>query len=387
MLTIVSEALARTRILTTVARELSLSPSSFRNAETLDKLLAGQARRIVLLTEDDVCEPTIESLEKARGRAQFGLIICADRETLRISTRAELLNRVAGFADVEWISPDYDIDALSAAARACRRRMLRISKRELELAIIERQFLIQYQPKVERNSGSEWITKEAEALIRWHHPEHGLLGPLEFLPEIEEFDLMGPVSEFVLNEAAAQLVKWREHGFSLNSCINLSSSLLIDLKIPENYAAIVKKHGLETASFTFEVAEKEVADSDAPHLRVLKALRAKGFRISLDDFGAAASSLSTFEQLPFDEIKIHASLLARARTNPVTMQVLAAVTGLAHNLGISVCAEGVEDQETFEFLKTIECDKMQGFLISEAVMPDIIRRVYSAKSRQVEDVA
>ncbi len=113
----------------------------------------------------------------------------------------------------------------------------------------------------------------------------------------------------------------------------------------------------------------------------------KGFRISLDDFYAAASSLSTFEQLPFDEIKIHASLLARARCIPVTMQVLAAVTGLAHNLGISVCAEGVEDQETFEFLMTIECDKMQGFLISEAVMPDIIRRVYSAKSRKVEDVA
>jgi len=387
MLTIVSEALARTRTLIAVSRELSLSPSSFANAEALDKLLAGITRRIILLTEDDVCEATIESLKKADGRAQFGLIICADREALRSSSRAELLNRVTDFTNVEWISPEHDIDELCAAARACRRRMLRISKRELELAILERQFLIQYQPKVERNSGSEWITKEAEALIRWHHPEHGLLGPLEFLPEIEEFGLMGPVSEFVLNEAATQLVKWREQGFNLNSCINLSSSLLIDPEIPQNYAAIVKKHGLESASFTFEVTEKEVADSDAPHLRVLKALREKGFRISLDDFGAAASSLSTFEQLPFDEIKIHASLLARARSNPVTMQVLAAVTGLAHNLGVSVCAEGVEDQETFEFLKTIECDKMQGFLISEAVMPDIIRRVYSAKSGEVEDVA
>ena len=161
----------------------------------------------------------------------------------------------------------------------------------------------------------------------------------------------------------------------------------MDPKIPENYAAIVRKYGLESASFTFEVTERDVADSDMPHLHVLKELREKGFRISLDDFGVAASSLSTFEQLPFDEIKIHGSWLARARSNPVTKQVLAAVTGLAHNLGISVCAEGVEDQETFEFLKTIECDKMQGFLISEAVMPDIIRRVYSAKSGEVEDVA
>ena len=387
MLFIVNESLGKTQTLIQVARELSLSPSYFKAGAALDKLLSGQARRIVLLTEDDLSEAALESLEKAEDRAQFGLIVGADREALRSSNKAELLQRVTDFANVKFISSDFDTDILCAAARVCRRRMLRISKRELEAAIIERQFILQYQPKVERNSGSEWITKEAEALIRWRHPEHGMLGPLEFLPEVEAFNLMAPVSELVLNEAASQLVKWREQGFSLNSCINLSSSLLSDSKIPDRYVAIVNKHGLECGSFTFEVTEKDVADSDAPHLRVLNALREKGFRISLDDFGAAASSLSTFEQLPFDEIKIHASLLTRARNNPVTMQVLAAVTGLAHNLGVSVCAEGVEDEETFEFLKTIECDKMQGFLISEAVMPEIIRRVYSAKSDAVEDVA
>lgn len=387
MLLVASESLSRIRTLVAVARELGLTPAHFSNADRLDSLMAGSARRIVLIAENDVSESTLASLENAGGRAQFGLIICADREALRTSTRAELLKRVAEFTNVEWIPAEFDIDSLCAAARECRRRMLRISKQELELAIGERQFLIQYQPKVERNSGSEWITKEAEALLRWRHPVHGLLGPLEFLPEIEAFELIGPVSEFVIDQAAAQLAKWRERGLSLNSCINLSSSLLSDRNIPGRYATIVNKHGMECGSFTFEIIEKDVADSDAPHLRILNALREKGFRISLDDFGAAASSLSTFEQLPFDEIKIHASLLARARSNPVTMQVLAAVTGLAHNLGVSVCAEGVEDQETFEFLKTIECDKMQGFLISEAVMPDIIRRVYTAKSSDIEDVA
>jgi EAL domain-containing protein (putative c-di-GMP-specific phosphodiesterase class I) len=387
MLLVVSETLGKTRTLIEVARELSLSPTYFAASEFLDKLMSGPARRIVVLTEEELSEPTIASLEKSAGQTPFGLIICADREALRSSSRAELLQRVTEFNNVEFISADFDTDSLCAAARECRRLMLRISKHELEAAVMQRQFIIQYQPKVERNSGSEWITKEAEALIRWRHPEYGMLGPLEFLPEVEAFDLMGPVSEYVLSEAARQLVKWREQGFSLNSCINLSSSLLTDSTIPDTYVAIVNGHGLECGSFTFEVTEKDVADSDAPHLRVLKELRERGFRISLDDFGAAVSSLSTFEQLPFDEIKIHASLLARARSNPVTMQVLAAVTGLAHNLGISVCAEGVEDQETFEFLKTIECDKMQGFLISEAVMPDIIRRVYSAKSGEVEDVA
>jgi EAL domain-containing protein (putative c-di-GMP-specific phosphodiesterase class I) len=129
------------------------------------------------------------------------------------------------------------------------------------------------------------------------------------------------------------------------------------------------------------------ATSSAPHLMVLKELRERGFRISLDDFGAAISSLGTFEQLPFDEIKIHASALKRAQENPVALKVLAAVTGLAHNLGVSVCAEGVEDQATFEFLKTIECDKMQGYLISEAVMPDIIRKVYNASKKSIVNVA
>lgn len=387
MLLVTAESVRRTQALAEVARELSLTASYFTTPEILSDLMGGHSRRIVLLGEADVSEESLAALEEADGRAQFGLIICSGRESLRSSNRVELLERVADFTNVEWLGADLEYDTLYNAARECRRRMLRISKKELEEAIVSDQLLLQYQPKVDRGSGQEWLTREAEALLRWRHPEHGLLGPLEFLPEVEAFELIGPISEFVLNEAAAQLVRWREHGLNLNSCINLASSLLNDSKLPESYAAIVAKHGLECSSFTFEVAEQEVKDSDAPHLKVLNGLREQGFRISLDDFSAASSSLRTFEQLPFDEIKIHSSALKRARDNPVARQVLAAVTGLAHNLGISVCAEGVEDEETFEFLKTIECDKMQGFLISEAVMPDIVRRVYTSKSNDIEDVA
>jgi EAL domain-containing protein (putative c-di-GMP-specific phosphodiesterase class I) len=265
--------------------------------------------------------------------------------------------------------------------------MLRVSRQEIDQAINKREFLIQYQPKVDRGSGSQWQAREVEALIRWRHPAHGLLGPLEFLPDVEAFGLTERVAEYVLEETAAQLVQWRQSGLDLNGCINLASSLLGNEGLADRYATIVGQHGLECKSFTFEVIEQEVANSDAPHLKVLGALRARGFRISLDDFGVAASSLGTFEQLPFDEIKIHASVLRRARNNEVAQKVLAAITGLAHKLGISVCAEGVEDQETFDFLKTISCDKMQGFLISEAVLPDIIRQVYRAANGNAQDVA
>ena len=386
MLLIASESVRSNRALNDVVREMSFTLSFFASPAKFAELMLGKSRRIVVLTDDDVTSETLRTLEDAQGRAPFGVLVAADRATLRSSRHAELVDRLAGYENIEWLGKSFDFDRLSTSASRCRRRMLRLSRNELEAALDRGEIVLRYQPKVERNAGSEWLTREAEALIRWHHPQHGLIGPLEFLPEAEAFGLMGRLSEFVLREAAAQQVTWRDQGIQLNSCINLASSQLNNPDIAGTCRDIVREAGLECASFTFEVIEQDLTDPAAPHLTAIKALRNHGFRICLDDFRVAASSLSTFEHLPFDEIKIHASALKRAQKDRVALSVLAAVTGLAHNLGMSVCAEGVEDQETFEFLRTIECDKMQGFLISEAVMPNIIRRVYSAKD-DTEEVA
>jgi EAL domain-containing protein (putative c-di-GMP-specific phosphodiesterase class I) len=387
MLLIASETIRSSQPLNDVAREMSFTLSFFATADTFAQLMQGKSRRIVVLTETDVTKETLSSLKAATNRTPFGVIVAADRATLRGSTQAEIVDRLADLDNIEWVGADFDFDRLSASARRCRRRMLRISRGEVEQALDDTEFVLRYQPKVERTSGSEWTTREAEALVRWHHPENGLMSPLEFLPEVEAFGLMGRLSEFVLREAARQLLAWRGQGIELNSCINLASSQLGDPNLARTYAAIVQDLGVECSSFTFEVVEQDLADPEAPHIKTLKALRAEGFRVCLDDFRVAASSLSAFEQLPFDEIKIHASALRRAQDDKVAMTVLAAVTGLAHNLGMSVCAEGVENEATFEFLKTIECDKMQGFLISEAVIPSIIRRVYSAIDGANDEVA
>ena len=382
MLLIASETARSNRTLNDVVREMSFTLSFFASPGKFAELMLGQSRRIVLLTENDVCAETVRTLKGAKDRAPFGIIVAANRASLRGSKQAELVDKLASYDNIEWVGKDFDFDKLSASARRCRRRMLKVSRQEMAQAIDNREIVLRYQPKVERNSGHEWLTREAEALIRWHHPEHGLIGPLEFLPEAEAFDLMGKLSEFVLREAAKQQVAWRDQGIQLNSCINLASSQLNEPKLASTYRDIVVEAGLEPANFMFEVVEQDLSDPSAPHLAAIKSLRNYGFRICLDDFRVAASSLSTFERLPFDEIKIHASALQKAQKDPVSMTVLAAVTGLAHNLGMSVCAEGVEDQDTFQFLKTIECDKMQGFLISEAVLPNIIRRVYSAKAKE-----
>ena len=157
---------------------------------------------------------------------------------LRSSSRAKLVEKFAAFENIEWIGKNTLVDDLCHAARSCRRRMLRVSEEELERAIAKEEFLIQYQPKVERTSGDEWLTREAEALLRWRHPRHGLMGPLEFLPELEAFEMMGRVSELVLHEAAAQLVKWREQGLQLNSCINLAPSLLNEQDLADGYETL-----------------------------------------------------------------------------------------------------------------------------------------------------
>ncbi len=385
MLLIASEASRGSKALNDVVREMSFSLSFFSTAEKLAELMVGQSRRVVLLAEDDITDAAIRGLEAADGRAPFGVIVAADRLSLSSSDKAQVLENFAELPNVEWIGAEFNFERLAAAARHCRRRMLKLSRNELESAFENFEFVVRYQPKVERNAGTEWLTREAEALVRWRHPELGLIGPLEFLPEVEAFGMMGQLTEFVLRKSAAQLVNWREQGLALNCCVNLAPSQLTDDSIGERYAAIVREFGVECGSFTFEVVEQDLANPDSPHLRALNGLRKRGFRLCLADFRVAAASLGTFEQLPFDEIKIHASALKRARQDPTKLTVLAAVTGLAHNLGMSVCAEGVEDQETFEFLKTIKCDKMQGFLISEAVLPHIIRRVYSSKGENAEE--
>ena len=387
MLMVVSQSLGKSRALIELARQLSLTASYFSNVETLDRLMVGRSRRFVVLGEDDVSNDVVDSLVRANRHARFGLVVCGMPENLQRSGRSWAVKTLSAYPIIEWVDRVPAAGALGTALRRCRRRMLKLGKGELEKALIKREFFLKYQPKLERCNSGEWQAREAEALIRWRHPEHGLLGPLDFLPEAETFELMGPITDFVIFEAAGQIQRWRERDLQMKVSINLASSQLNKPGLADLYARIVKKQGLECSDFTLEITEREIANSSAKHVLVVNELRKKGFRISLDDFAVAASSLATFEQLPLDEIKIHAAALKRAQQNPIAVKVLAAVTGLAHNLGISVCAEGIEDQATCEFLKTIGFDKMQGYLVSEAVMPDIIRKVYRSKAKSPVRVA
>ncbi len=387
MLLIVSKTLWGTKAVSDAARALSLTLRYFDSPAALSALMTGKSRRILMLDKDDVTRETISRLDARQGRVAFALVIAADRAVVAKTVAPELIDKLIDFRNFSWLGSNFDSFGLVDVLARCRRRMLHFTREELEHAFTEFQFVVRYQPKVERGDGSEWRTREAEALIRWLHPDKGLLPPVDFLPEVEAYDMMPRLTEFVLRKTAVQIVKWREQGLGFDVCVNLASSELGRTGLANAYANIVREHGAECDNFTFEVVEQDLVDPDAAHLDTLKRLRSQGFRVCLDNFRVAARSLAMLERLPFDEVKIHASALKRAQDDEVSRHVLAAVTGLAHNLGMSVCAEGVEDQETFEFLKTIRCDKLQGFLISEAVLPHIVRRAYNSTANRTDEVA
>lgn len=387
MLFVVSDALRGTKSISDVARDLSLSIRFFDGPGAFSAQMTGSSRRIILLGPDDVTRDMINRLRNHVERVPFGLIVAADRSAVSLRTGGELIDALLEFRVFEWLGSRFDAFTLSDSIRRCRRRLLRFSREEIERAFDNFEFAVRYQPKVERGGGTVWQTREVEALVRWLHPEQGLLAPLDFLPEVEAYDAMPRLTEFVLRKSASQIVKWREQDLGFDVCINLASSQLARTGLAAEYADIVTEHGADCANFTLEVVEQDLLDPSAAHLETLNRLRHLGFRVCLDNFRVAARSLATLEKLPFDEIKIHASALKRAQGDAVAGHVLAAIVGLAHNLGMAVCAEGVEDQETFEFLKTIRCDKLQGFLISEAVLPHIVRKAYSAAESSADAVA
>jgi EAL domain-containing protein (putative c-di-GMP-specific phosphodiesterase class I) len=364
MLFVVSDALRRTKSINDVARDLSLSIRYFDSPGALSIRMAGQMRRIVLLGPDDVTRETITRLRNHVGRVPFGIIVAADRAAISRTTEAELIGALLEFRVFEWVGSGFNALSLGDAIRRCRRRLLRFNREEIERAFDDFEFSVRYQPKVERGDGQVWQTREVEA-----------------------YESMPRLTEFVLRKSANQIIKWRDQGLGFDVCVNMASSQLGRPGIAARYATVVREHGADCPNFTLEVIEQDLADPSATHRDTLCQLRELGFRVCLDNFRVAARSLTMLENLPFDEIKIHASALKRAQGNDVSRYVLAAIVGLAHNLGMAVCAEGVEDQETFEFLKTIRCDKLQGFLISEAVLPHIVRKAYSATESASDEVA
>lgn len=247
---------------------------------------------------------------------------------------------------------------------------------ELHRALEREQFALHYQPVVDARSGA---IVSAEALVRWEHPERGLVPPLDFIPLAEDTGLILPIGSWVLRTACAQAQAWsRGLGRPLRMAVNLSARQLYDRALAETVANVLKESGLPAAQLEFEITETAAMRNPREAARILRDLKESGVRIALDDFGTGYSSLSHLVGLPIATVKVDRSFVRDLPKAPERAAVVTAVIALGHRLDLTVVAEGVETAEEHAFLRDEGCDAIQGFLFSRPLPTEECGKLLSA---------
>ncbi|MGA2453681.1 MAG: EAL domain-containing protein [Solirubrobacteraceae bacterium] len=223
------------------------------------------------------------------------------------------------------------------------------------------EFVIYYQPKVDLQRRR--ITG-VEALVRWNHPERGLLGPQEFIPQIEPTALVGPFTLHVIEQALAQMVAWRRRGIDLEMSVNLSARNLLDPELPEQVVERLRRHELPPERLTVEVTESAALADPERAVAALQALRDSGVGVSIDDFGTGNASIEYLATLPASELKIDRSFITGMLEDPRAEAIVRSTIDLARNLGLTVVAEGIETEAVMEHLVGLGAQTGQGYVIA-----------------------
>jgi EAL domain-containing protein (putative c-di-GMP-specific phosphodiesterase class I) len=236
---------------------------------------------------------------------------------------------------------------------------------KLRAAIEQFELVLHYQPIVDLRSGSPL---RAEALVRWGHAKHGLILPDDFIPAAEQSDLIKPLTLWVLNEALCQLHALRKAGLDLGITVNVSGRSLVDREFPDTTRQLLETWAIAPRLLTLEVTEHSMLAGDEDE--VLHRLHELGIRLAADDFGTGYSSLAHLKRLALDEIKIDRSFVTDMTVNHDDAAIVRSTIDLAHSLGIQVVAEGVENSQTWEHLRELSCDFVQGFYVSRPIPPN-----------------
>ncbi len=236
---------------------------------------------------------------------------------------------------------------------------------DMHVALEQKQFELHYQPKVNTATG---VMHGAEALLRWTHPEHGVIPPSKFIPIAEECGLIGALGAWVVREACRQARAWQLDGLPpLRIAVNISASQFRQGDIVSIIRDALDAVGLEARFLEIELTESVVMSDPEESIAILEKLSTMGVLVSIDDFGTGYSSMSYLRRFPIDKIKIDRGFISEAMSRPDDASIVRAIVSLAHNLRLKVVAEGVESSEQLEFLKTLGCDQYQGFHYSPAL--------------------
>lgn len=327
----------------------------------------------------DLQMPALDGIEFIRHLARLrfaGGVLLISGEDERILQTAQKLARahqlrVLG-AVHKPVTPEQlreTLEAMTTEESRARRVAKRYDLEELREAILRQQFVNWYQPKVALRTGA---VVGVETLVRWDHPEDGLVFPDAFIPLAEEGGIVDALTRPTLQRALAQARAWRDQGLALHVGVNVSMDDLFDLSFPDFVAGAIAAAGVPVESLMLEVTESRLMKNALASLDILTRLRLKHIDLSIDDFGTGHSSLAQLRDIPFDELKIDRGFIHGASQNPSNRAIVEASLGMARHLGMHSVAEGVEDLEDWSLLRQLGCDFAQGYFIARPMPGDAV---------------
>ena len=297
-------------------------------------------------------------------RASIGIVLYPDNgeDADTLMRRADMTMSIAKRSDPGYTFYDSRFDHYSP------RRLMLLG--ELRQAINNSDLCLYFQPKIDIATG---IVVGMEGLTRWHHPKHGQIFPDEFIPLAERSGLIKPLSMWVLREAPRRWEEWNQEGLAVSISVNLSVRDLFDVTIPDQIANVLMKHNMPADQLTLEITESAMMEDPDQVKNILMTLSKMGVRIAIDDFGTGYSSLAYLKNLPVDEIKIDKSFVMEMHTDKDDATIVRSTVELGHTLGLSVVAEGVETEESWQMLRELGCNQGQGYFMSRPLPPGDVR--------------
>lgn len=360
------------RIIKNVADNLNIRSFATDNPALFEPAQLGFEPNMIFMDLQMPKFDGIELLRKlAKNNSKAAVILISGMDKSVIKTTRDLGTSL-GLNMVGSLQKPFDIDKIEeilqkqfkpVKSQASSRH--KVTEAELSQAIEKDELVVYYQPQVDLKSGK---IVGAEALVRWQHPSRGLIFPDSFIPLAENNEkLIESLTNAVLEQILQNDMMRRKDTQDLNISINISARMLNNLSLPDEVAKLLALYNYETNRIMVEITETGVMEDPVLTMDILTRFRLKNIKLSIDDYGTGHSTLTQLHQMPFTELKVDKSFVMRAMKNEDEAAIVLATIELGHKLGLRVVAEGIEDQETYDWLKEIGCDIGQGYHIARPV--------------------
>ncbi len=311
----------------------------------------------------------------AENRCTAKIIVCSGIDTRTLETARRLGNEL-GLNMAGVLAKPVRLAELNEVLNGLSVGDFQPDPSSLRQAILNNDLYLLYQPKVSLKTGR---VIAVEALVRWKTPYGQVISPEVFIPMAEEQGVMDEVTDWVLQNAIGQLGRWKTDGMETSVAVNISAANLHNLKLPDKIGDLCMQADVSPERVTIELTETASMGDPAKMMDVLARFRIKRFSLSIDDFGTGYSSLTQLQRLPFSEIKIDKSFVLGMDKTEESAIIAKTVVDMGHNLGLLVCAEGVENETVLTMLRDFGCDFVQGFYFSAPVaadkIPDFVRAI------------